>query len=146
MYYGGYSNDDFYVQDVNRCDGSDTVTATSFGDASNCPFGDVSLDNTFRGQPVVQIVDTNSETLCVGATSSDYAVLESCANPINGSGGGQGVIMVQNLGMGSPNFFVNRYVSDQHSGNRFLTSGGNPGVQANYNSETEWGGYQDFGP
>jgi hypothetical protein len=146
MYYGGVANDDFYVQDVNRCGGRDTVTATSFGDASNCPFGDVSLDNDFRGQHVVQIVDTNSETECVGSTRSDTAVLARCANPLSGSGGGQGVIMVQSLGGTPPNPFVSRFVSDQHSTARFLTSGGNPGVQANYNSETIWGGYLVFAP
>jgi hypothetical protein len=145
MYYGGVANDDFYVQDINRC-GGDTVTATSFHDASNCPFATVSLDNDFRGQHIVQIVDTNSETECVGSTSSDTAVLASCANPISGSGGAQGVIMVQALGGTPPNSFLNRFVSDQHSAARFLTSGGNPGVQANYNSETIWGGYQVFGP
>jgi hypothetical protein len=146
MYYGGVANDDFYVQDVNRCGGRDMVTAISFGDAANCPFGTVALDNDFRGQHVVQIVDTNSETECVGSTSSDTAVLASCADPLSGSGGGQGVIMVQSLGGTPPNPFVSRFVSDQHSTAHFLTSGGNPGVQANYNSETIWGGYQVFGP
>ena len=146
MYYGGVRNDAFYVQDVNRCNGGDTVTATSFGDSSNCPFATVALDNDFRGQHVVQIVYTNNQSQCVGSTSSDYAVLASCANPISGSGGAQGVIMVQTLGSQPPNFFVDRYASDQHGASRFLTSGGNPGVQANFNGQTEWGGYQVFGP
>lgn len=145
MYYGGTSNDDFYVQDVNRCNGGYTVTATSYGDPSNCPFGDVSLDNTYRGQPIVQITYINNSAMCVGSTSSDYAVLASCANPITGSGGGTGVIMIQEGG-GPPTFFVDRYASDQHSAARFLTSGGNVGVQANYNGQTIWGGYQVFLP
>ena len=146
MYNGGVRNDAFYVQEVNRCNGHFTVTARSFGDAANCPFADVTLDDNYRGHEIVQIVDTNSETECVGSTSSDLAVLAPCANPISGSGGGQGVIMVQVLIGPPPNFFVDRYASDQHSAARFLTSGGNPGVQANYNYQTEWGGYQRFGP
>lgn len=145
MYYGGTRNDDFYVQDVNRCNGGYRVTARSYGDASNCPFADVSLDSNYRGQPIVQITYTNNSVMCVGSTSSDFAVLGVCADPITGSGGAQGVIMIQ-VGGAPPAFFVDRYASDQHSAARFLTSGGNLGVQANYNGQTIWGGYQVFLP
>jgi hypothetical protein len=143
MYNGGTRNDDFYVQEVNRCNGGDTVTST-------CPFGNTSLDNQFLNDPIVEIVDTNAETECVGATSSDYAVLASCANPINGSGGGNGVIMVAVQACYTPYGygFVNRYASDPHSRPYWLTSGGNPGVQAYYGSSSVscWNGFQYFGP
>jgi hypothetical protein len=150
MYYGGTRNDDFYVIEVNRCEGSYTVTSTYYGDSSNCPFGTTGLDNEFWGDPIVEIVDTNAETECVASNSSDYAVLGSCANPINGSGGADGVIMVSIEACYSPYGygFVDRYTSDPHSKPYYLTSGGNPGVQAYYGSSSVscWNGFQYFSP
>jgi hypothetical protein len=146
MYYGGTRNDDFYVQDVNRCSGGDKVT-TSENLQPDCPFADTQLDAFFQGQTIVQITDTDSETECVGSTGSDNAVLTPCADPLSGSGGGQGVIMVEIPKSTGGDVFLDRFVIDQTSGNNgYLTSGGNPGVQANFNGQTIWGGFQQFGP
>jgi hypothetical protein len=151
MYYGGTANDDFYVQEVNRCSGQDTVQSVYYHDSTNCPFGNTGLDQQFWGDPIVQITYTNNESQCVGSTSSDYAVLASCANPISGSGGGTGVIMVTVEAPCSSHTdfaFADRYASDQHGRAYWLTSGGNVGVQAYYGSSNVscWNGFQYFAP
>lgn len=148
MYYGGTTNDYFFVQKVNRCDGGDTVTSTAYNDPSNCPFADTMLDHDLRGYSIVQITYINNTTMCVASTGSYYAVLGSCADPLSGSGGAQGVIMVLSQQTGGY-VFIDRYVSDQSGAQAFLTSGGNVGVQANYYGyygETYWGGFQIFDP
>lgn len=146
MYYGGTRNDDFYVQDVNRCSGDDKVTSSE-NLQPDCPFASATLDGFFKGDTIVQITDTDSETECIGSTSSDNAVLTPCADPLGGSGGGQGVIMVEVPKKTGGPAFLDRFVADQPSGGAgYLTSGGNPGVQANFDSETQWGSFQQFLP
>lgn len=146
MYYGGTRNDDFYVQAVNRCSGGDKVT-TSENLQPDCPFASASLDAFFQGDTIVQITDTDSQTECVGSTGSDNAVLTPCANPLSGSGGGQGVIMVEVPKSSGGPVFLDRFVADQPSGGTgYLTSGGNPGVQANFDGQTQWGAFQFFQP
>ena len=151
MYYGGYANDAFYVQEVNRCNGGTTVTSTYYGDRSNCPFGNAGLDQQFWNHSIVQIVYTNNQSQCVAVNGSGQAILNSCANPITGSGGANGVIMVTAQAPCSSHTdfaFADRYVSDQHARAYWLTSGGNPGVQAYYGSSNVscWNGFQYFAP
>lgn len=149
MFNGGTTNDDFFVQKVNRCSGRDTVEATLRGSPINCPFGNTSLDVDFFGKTIVQIVYTNNESQCVGATGAT-ATLESCAQPITGAGGGNGVIQVMYSttcnGIGGT-VFLNRALSDVN-GDSWLVSGGNPGVAADYEGfeGTCWGGFQLFNP
>jgi hypothetical protein len=144
MYAGGTTNDDFYVQAVNRCNGSYIAT-------TSCPFSSSANNNFAAGGDIVQIVDTNNESECVASTTSFHAVLGSCANPISGAGGANGVIMVTHFaecsgGLGDVGF-IDRYASDAQ-GLSWLASGGNPGVQAYYSLGlvTCWGGYQLFAP
>jgi hypothetical protein len=151
MFNGGTTNDDFIVQEVNRCSGHDTVQSTAKGNTTNCPFSDTSLDAHFAGKTIVQIVYTNNETQCVGGGAGVSAALASCANPLSGSGGGTGVIQVmysQTCFNGfSGTVFVNRAISDV-DGTSWLVSGGNPGTLAEYigAANTCWGGFQLFAP
>jgi hypothetical protein len=147
MYYGGTANDDFYVQEVNRCNGYYKVT-------SSCPFGN-SLDSQYAGDDIVQIVYTNNQSQCVATMGGDYdstfATLNSCANPVTGAGGADGVIDVisgtcyQSGGTGDT--FVNRYWSTPGSV-AFLDSGGAVGAPALFEPEliTCWGGFTLSGP
>ncbi len=50
MYYGGYSNDFFYVTPVYACSGYARVQSTVFGDTTNCPFTNQQLDINFGFQ------------------------------------------------------------------------------------------------
>jgi hypothetical protein len=138
MYYGGYSNDAFYVQKVNRCSGHDTVQSTGYHDATNCPFTSTALDYDFRGYSIVQITYINNTNECVATASAAKAVLGVCADPLSGSGGANG---------GS--FFMNRYWVEANGGKEsFLASGNAPGNQAIYTvgGGTCWGGFQLFNP
>jgi hypothetical protein len=158
MYNGGTMNDDFYVQEVNRCSGHDTVQSRTapFHDSTDCPFADTFLDARYHGDDIVQITYTNNVTQCAGTNSNGRAVLASCANPISGGGGGNGVIMVMystSCASFSGPVFLNRYWSDAESQETYLASGGNVGVQALYETpilgsppSTCWGGFQFFGP
>src|SRR5215471_2534943 len=49
MYYGGTTNDDFYVQKVNWCSGHDTVQSRGRGDSTDCPFANTNWDYNLRG-------------------------------------------------------------------------------------------------
>jgi hypothetical protein len=142
MYAGGTANDDFYVQAVNRCNGSYVAT-------TSCPFSSSQNNNFAAGGDVVEIVDTNNESECVASTSSFKAVLGSCADPLTGAGGANGVIMVLHFDECSSGDigFIDRYASDSQ-GLSWLTSGGNPGVQAFYDTTLVscWGDYQLFAP
>jgi hypothetical protein len=150
MYYGGTTNDDFYVQEVNWCSGHDTVqsTAAPHHDSTNCPFANTNWDANLAGDPIVQVTYINNTTQCVATTSSPKAVLGSCANPLSGSGGANGVINVLwNQSCGA--YFMNRYWTDANSGNdTFLASGNAPGNQAQFTvgGGTCWGGFNLFAP
>lgn len=158
MYYGGYYNDDFYVQEVNRCQGSYLVLSTQRGDGVNCPFANASQDYRWWHWPIVEIADTNNVTQCVGSTTgSPYdAELAACADPLSGSGGGYGVIMVLTDGQNGQcagYWFVDRYVSDINQElSAYLQSGGQLGSDAYYyvptgnNLPSCWNGFQLFGP
>jgi hypothetical protein len=65
MYYGGYSNDFFYVTPVYACSGYARVQFTVFGDTTNCPFTNQQLDINFWNDPIVEAVDGNNGE-CVG--------------------------------------------------------------------------------
>jgi hypothetical protein len=144
MYYGGTRNDDFYVQEVNRCNGYYKVTST-------CPFSHTAWDEDLYGDDIVEVVDTNNEGECVatmgGSFDPNYASLGSCANPVSGSGGANGVIDVlwpQSCG----DFLLNRYWTDANEGDEtFLASSGYVGGPAYFvSSGTCWGGFYLSGP
>ena len=151
MYYGGTSNDDFYVQAVNRCSGHDTVQSTDWHNATNCPFGNKTWDSDLHGDYIVQVTYTNNSVECVASKGSNvdsfYAVLGVCANPLNGSGGANGVIDVL-LPQQGCDFLVNRYWTDASGGPEVsLESSGYVGGPAYFlNPGTCWGGFQFFGP
>jgi hypothetical protein len=150
MYYGGTSNDDFYVQKVNWCSGHDTVqsTAAPWHDSTNCPFANTAWDANLHGYAIVQVTYINNTNECVATASAAKAVLGVCADPLSGSGGANGVINVlwpQSCG----SYFMNRYWTDANGGREsFLASGNAVGNQAIYTSPggTCWGGFNLFAP
>ena len=81
MYYGGYTNDDFYTHYVYLCSGSDQVQSTAHGDATNCPFSNSILDKDF-----IQPYDSGSRPdgnngQCIGTSSSGYGSSERAETP-----------------------------------------------------------------
>lgn len=149
MYYGNSSNENFYEQAVKRCyNGSfgyvDTVLSTQDNDYQNCPFTNINLDYEFAGDQIVQIA-YGSGQYCVASGSNNQAVLGTCANPSNGSGPANGVIMIvtNNCGTdGNGQILMDRYASDQFGKEVNLDSGNAPGNQANFSSQQAscWGG------
>jgi hypothetical protein len=157
MYYGGTRNDDFYVQEVNRCSGQYTVQSTAYGDSTNCPFADTTFDQLYWNDDIVQIVDANSNTECVGTNSNSGAVLGSCADPSSGSGGADGVIQIIEYTACYDGYdgyaFLNRYWTDATDSTGFLGSGNSVGANAYYEGITGsnepitcWGGFQTYAP
>jgi hypothetical protein len=136
MYYGGYGNEDFYLQAVNRC-GGDTVTTANGG----CPFYNFNLDQEYKGDLIVQVV-YGPKGLCIADTNiSAKADLGDCASI--SSSGSYGAIQIlygdiNCIGTLSPSgwitqgYLVDRYWSDVYDTTNTLTSGGNPGVQAKF--------------
>jgi hypothetical protein len=158
MYNGGVTNDNFYVEEVNRCNGGDKVLSTAKGNSTNCPFATAGLDEMWWNHTIVQIVYANNTSKCVGQ-SGNQAVLAACADAVAGTGGGNGVIMVKDSGSscddGSTGTgFISRSASDPNSLSAWLTTGGNPGVAAGYEliidgpqtPTTCWGGFSEFAP
>jgi hypothetical protein len=106
MYYGGYSNDNFYIHDVYACSGSDKVQSTAHGESTNCPFSNSNLDNNFWNDTIVEVVYGNDGE-CVGTSANGYGYLGSCGNT-QGSGAIDGAFNV--LWYDSGGYaFVNRY-------------------------------------
>ena len=110
MYYGGYSNDFFYMTPVYACSGYARVQSTVYGDTTNCPFTNQQLDINFWNDPIVEAVDGNNGK-CVGTGNanglSTVGYLGSCGN-IYGSGAIQGAFNVLAPCAGGDNI-VNRY-------------------------------------
>src|SRR5260370_26708221 len=93
MYYGGYSNDNFYLRDVYVCSGSAAGQSTQHGDTTNWPFSNSNLDSFFWNNTIVEAVDANNgECACTSANS--YRYLGSCENA-QGSGAIDGAFNVR---------------------------------------------------
>lgn len=137
MYYGNSSNEQFAVQQINRCAGSSLVTAT-------CPSSNTALDQQLdHGGIVYQIVYLgNNLNLCVGSTdtSGGTADLVGCNDTSTGSGGGQGtVFMAPSLNAAT---LYNSFFSGHDDDFSCMTSGGNPGTPLYLNKNsgcTQWG-------
>jgi len=118
MYYGGSTNENFYVQVIHRCSSSGLVTAT-------CPLNNHSVDAQLAGDfYTIQIVYNGA--YCVGTDGAGKAVLTTCNSQTTGSGGGNGTVLVDYYGVDIDNYWSNL------DGNNVscMMSGGNPGVQA----------------
>lgn len=133
MYYGGnYVHDHFVVVSVDACGGGAISTST-------CPFSHSSLNNAYKGQPVVEY-QYQGTNLCIATNGSGQAVLGTCDNAQTGTGGANGVLFVEwpTNSCAPPDatpqglhYAINRYWSDADGGQpETLQSGGNPGVQA----------------
>jgi hypothetical protein len=144
MYYGGYSNDYFYTEPVDACNGGDTVTGS-------CPFQSSTMDGNLAGDLIVQVVYANSgagDGLCVGTASSGDAILTGCNNTTTGTGGGDGTLMVAATGssggscdQSGEGLLVDRYWTK--GAYAFVTSGGSIGAPLLVNdtsAATCWGG------
>jgi hypothetical protein len=144
MYDGGYSNDTFFLQPVDACDGGDAVTA-------DCPFSDTTFDGHLveDGALIVQVVYVNG--LCVGTASNGDAILTGCNNTATGTGGGDGTLMAAvtvgticdeyGEGILVDRYWTNNAESDGYPA--FVTSGGSLGAPLYVNdigSATCWGG------
>jgi hypothetical protein len=148
MEYGGYTNDAFLVVKVNRCSGKDTVQSAGypFYNSTNCPFGNADLDYEFHGDFIVEIMYVHNEAECVATNNGARAYLDSCATPLNGAGGANGVIQIISPTGGTEGgyAFLDKYLTDEADNPAWLASGGNPGVQAYYTGlgydRTAWGG------
>jgi hypothetical protein len=136
MYYGGYTNDNFYLRGVYLCSGSDTVQSTQHQDATNCPFSNPNLDSLFWGNTIVEAVDANNGE-CVGTTSNGYGYLGSCGNS-QGSGAINGAFNALNYNSGCGYRLANRYWSNQYSSQYYWVSGGNPGTYLYLNGQDSW--------
>lgn len=137
MYYGGYTNDDFYTHDVYMCSGSDKVQSTQHHDATNCPFTNAASDNAFWNETIVEVVDGNNGQ-CVGTSASGYGYLGACGNATTGSGAINGAFNVLHFNTGCGETLVNRYWSNKESGAYYWKSGGNPGTYLYVNGQDSW--------
>lgn len=139
MYYGGYSNDAFFLEAVDLCSSGPYVT-------SDCPFTNTTLDKNLEGEWIAQIVYSNNG-LCVGTNSSGDGALAKCNNTTTGTGGGNGTIVVLAV-QGSCNasnegILINRYYTNINGEYEEMASGGSVGSALNLeagNSGTCWGG------
>lgn len=137
MYYGGYTNDDFYTHYVYMCSGSDLVQSTAHGEATNCPFSNSILDQNFYNHTIVEIVNGNNGQ-CVGTSSSGYGYLGACGNATTGSGAIDGAFDVIDFQSGCGYALLNRYWSNHYSSQYYLVSGGNPGTYLYLNGQDSW--------
>jgi hypothetical protein len=133
MYYGNSSNEDFYVQAIDRCGGGDKVTAS-------CPFTNRSIDSDLIGDEIVQVRYGGN---CIASSAGGAAVMGKCNTPSTGNGGAMGTVDVIWLGSLANIYWANEAAGDVAC----LQSGGNPGLQATYLVEyagepgcTSWGG------
>jgi hypothetical protein len=141
MYYGGYSNDNFYLRGVYVCSGSDTVQSTQHNDRTNCPFSNPNLDNVFWNNTIVEAVYANNGQ-CVGTSANGYGYLGSCGNAA-GSGAIDGAFNVLHYYSGCGYALVNRYWTNRIGNSSYWVSGGNPGTYlyvGQQGSWTCWGG------
>jgi hypothetical protein len=131
MYYGGYTNDDFFEYILTNMCNHGHVDAQS-----SCPFTPGSgLNTDFNGDAIFAI-ESGITNWCVGTTSSvTVATLTACPNT-SGNGGGWGTIWISgytsscNGGTNGDNYYENRYWSDTYDEQTSLASGGNIGKQA----------------
>jgi hypothetical protein len=139
MYYGSSSNEDFYVQPIDRCAGGDHVTAT-------CPFSSQSLDSDLIGMEIVQVQYAGGGCIATttGVNNAGAAVIGNCNKVSTGSGGSDGTVDVIWYDSLANIYWSNNGVNGDLA---CLQSGGNPGVQATYLIEyagepgcTPWGG------
>ena len=138
MYYGGYSNDNFYIRDVYMCSGSDLVQSTAHGEATNCPFSNQNLDSdpNFWNHPIVEVVYGNNGE-CVGTSANGYGYLGSCGNSA-GSGAINGAFNVLWYDSGCGYAFVNRYWTNHNSDASYWVSGGNPNTYLYVGRQEAW--------
>jgi hypothetical protein len=136
MYYGGYSNEDFTAIWLDQMCNGGFATST-------CPI-DVSGLNLSGGY-IIELDYNGSGPAdgdCIVTSGTALAVFGTCAGP-NGSGGSNGVIMVEYHinGVTDP-YLADRYWTNQDGQVVSLTSGGNPGQQAFFEigATTGWGG------
>lgn len=147
-YYGSSGYEDFYTQFVNACDGNHYVEAVIDGDPHNCPFTIVAQDQYWRGFGIQQI--RYGPGGCVVSGPSSKAVLGTCDDPSNGTGGSAGVLDLiygQN-GFGcdatrGEGWAVNVYNTDYYGSVAFLQDGSGLWAQDYFYLETSgtcWGG------
>jgi hypothetical protein len=135
MYNGNVSNEDFWVQKIDRCAGGSTVT-------SSCPFNDHNIDAGLGGT-IFQIRYANT-SLCLAAnTANGQSVLGACNSVNTGTGGDTGTVYVG----GDFTLFSVYYTNLHNNGDLYcVESGGNPGQPVYLNVDffpsgcTEWGG------
>jgi hypothetical protein len=136
MYYGGYSNDDFYYTPEFICNGSDLVQVYPGG---GCPFTPgTGLNSAYVNDEIVEVTYGNNTNLCVATNGSAHAVMGNCEETGDAA---DGVIMVLGQLNCNGNSLVDRYWSDRDTTSVYLQSGGNPGVQATFSitgSPTCW--------
>jgi len=136
MYYGGYANDDFFTEYVDRCT-VHNVTPT-------CPFNDRNLDAHYNNSPIFQIVYApNGLCVVAGASGGAQAALGKCANTNTGQGGANGVLQVKASSSSCSNgVAINVFWTNSNNLVHYLLSGGNPGqpLYLNSGSYTCWGG------
>lgn len=96
----------------------------------NCPFSTLSLDSDLFGEPIVGVKDIDSG-LCVGlASASSTGAIETACPNSGGTGGGWGVVMVEDFGC---NVHLDDVRASDNAGNGSpynLRSGGATGAQA----------------
>jgi hypothetical protein len=127
MYYGGYSNDDFYYTPEFICNGTDLVQVYAGG---GCPFTPgTGLNSDYVNDEIVEVTYGNNTNLCVATAGSPQAVMGNCEETGDAA---NGVIMVLGQLNCNGNSFVDRYWSDKDTTSVYLQSGGNPGVQATF--------------
>jgi len=145
MYYGGYTNDHFNIITVAAChDGSGAHTTIQ----SDC-LGDWGTNNAFLiGATIVQVFYQNVGDVCLATDGGANVVVGNCANPADGTGGSNGVLMAIRHPTGCTASYK-QVLSDRYwdhltnnGGSIDLQSGGNPGVQAFFQGKsgsTCWG-------
>lgn len=141
MYYGGYTNDNFYLRDAAVCSGTATVQSTQHNEATNCPFSNANLDNVFYNDTIVEAVDANNGE-CVGTSASGYGYLGACGNSA-GSGAIDGAFNVLHFTTGCGWTLVNRYYTNKNGVVSYWASGGSPNTYLYVGREggyTCWGG------
>lgn len=144
MYYGGNSNENYYVHFLtNMCNGGYAT--------STCPINAPGVN--VAGRPIVSIEFSGNNFGCVATNGSGQAVMGVCPDD-SGNGGSNGTIMVWQItgistgacpfqGNGTfSGYLVDRYWSNTDQQQEDLFSGGNPGVQAFFGggNGTCWGG------
>ncbi|MBV8937896.1 MAG: hypothetical protein JO095_19130 [Alphaproteobacteria bacterium] len=142
----GVSNEDYQLQAVNACGGTDWVHYAPV-DGWNCPFANASLDQAFDHLGIGQLT-SSTPGLCVSSGPTGRAVLGTCADPSDGSGGAAGVLQVYSgdsscLASNGDAYLVNQYWSDSQGASAYLISGGAKEARAYFSATapaTCWSG------